>query len=111
MKRGPHWLLSDADAKDYGAKLANAMRHLPVTMGQKYIDWSAFAVAVFSYEGPRIGMDMQMQAQKANPRPQNGPAQVFQFAPRAAPEATGPAASATQAPSPDMTYEPEADQS
>ena len=47
MRRGPHWLLNDPDAKAYGLALANALRHLPVSMAQKYVDFAALGVAVF----------------------------------------------------------------
>jgi len=64
MARGPHWLLSDPDAKAYGLALSNALRHLPVTMAQKYIDFTALGIAVIAYEGPRVHMDMQLRAQR-----------------------------------------------
>jgi hypothetical protein len=112
MRRGPHWLLSDPDAKAYGAALANALRHLPISMAQKYVDYCALGVAVFAYEGPRIAIDMALKAQRTPTRPPPGPmgpAQVFQFrrpAPGAAsePEAVQPAPPGL---SPDMTYEPQ----
>jgi hypothetical protein len=105
MKRGPHWLLNDADAKAYGTALANALRHLPVTMAQKWIDYSALGLAVFAYEGPRVAIDMQLRQQRDQPRPRpQGPAQVFQFR-------TAPADAPRPAPPPsqegEMTYEPE----
>lgn len=83
MRRGPHWLLNDQDAKAYGLALSNALRHLPVTMAQKYIDFSALGLAIFAYEGPRIGIDMQLKrerlAQRQPVQPARGPAQIFQF--------------------------------
>jgi hypothetical protein len=110
MRRGPHWLLNEPDAKAYGTALANALRHLPVTMAQKYIDFTALGVAIIAYEGPRIAMDAALRAQRqtqTRPGP-IGPAQVFQFRrpPGAAsePEAVQPAPPGL---SPDMTYEPQ----
>ena len=116
MRRGPHWLLNDPDAKAYGAALANALRHLPVTMAQKYVDFAALGVAVMCYEGPRIHMDMQLrrERQAGARRPQQGPAQVFQFAPPPRPAPSEPQQQSRQAEPPqmpppfgDMTYEPD----
>lgn len=113
MRRGPHWLLNDGDAKAYGTALANALRHLPISMAQKYVDWTAFGVAVMAFEGPRIGIDMQLKAQRqqaGRQRPQ-GPAQVFQFTPRQegppAPTEVPPGATIPGAPTADMSYEPQ----
>jgi hypothetical protein len=113
MRRGPHWLLNDQDAKAYGLALANALRHLPVTMAQKWVDFTALGLAVFAYEGPRIAMDAAIrrdrQAQQRRPQPMG---QVFQFRP---PGAAGPqpppdAPAAPGGPMPgEMTYEPELD--
>jgi len=107
MRRGPHWLLSDPDAKAYGLALANALRHIPVQVAQKWIDFTALGCAVFAYEGPRIGMDMQLRAQRQRPaqRPPQAMGQVFQFRPPA-----GPNPAPQQPPAPmdgEMTYEPE----
>lgn len=116
MRRGPHWLLNDPDAKAYGAALANALRHLPVTMAQKYVDFAALGVAVMCYEGPRIHMDMQLRRERgaAARRPPAGPAQVFQFRPAPSPPASetpqqARPAEPSQMPPPfgDMTYEPD----
>jgi hypothetical protein len=107
MRRGPHWLLNDQDAKAYGLALANALRHLPVTMAQKYVDFCALGIAVFAYEGPRVALDMQLRAQRgaaARPRPPSGPAQVFQFRAAAGPQPEQPP---PQSPTVDMTYEPD----
>ena len=115
MARGPHWLLSDPDAKAYGLALSNALRHLPVTMAQKYIDFTALGIAVIAYEGPRVHMDMQLRAQRgAAGRPRQGPAQVFQFAPRPPQQPQEPAngAAPPEPPTVDMpmTYEPQLDE-
>lgn len=121
MKRGRHWLLTDADAKDYGQKLVNALRHIPVTMAQKYVDFTALGAAVFTYESPRIMMDMQLKAQRQRRPPPFGPAQIFQFrspSPGPGGEAqaertnqpaqAGPiAGNRYEGPAPDMTYEPD----
>lgn len=118
MRRGPHWLLSDQDSKAYGKALANALRHLPITMAQKWIDFSALGLAIFAYETPRIGMDIQLkqqaQARRQQPQPMG---QVFQFRPAAPPPSAAPQPSqqppqpspqgAATAPAGDMTYEPE----
>lgn len=119
MRRGPHWLLNDPDAKAYGFALANALRHLPVTMAQKYVDFTALGVAVIAYEGPRIAVDVALRGQREAPRPApSRPAQVFRF--RAggsgptggperagAPDRPGEAMPLGTGPSGDMTYEPQ----
>lgn len=126
MSRGPHWLLNDADAKAYGTALANALRHLPITMAQKYIDFSALGLAVVAYEGPRIGMDVRIKAERMQRGAQQPPppAQIFRFRPTGAqpnqpaplqqpapnPGPPGPVPPAGPLPlnrAPDMTYEPE----
>lgn len=115
MKRGPHWLLNDQDARQYGQALANAVRHLPVVVAQKYFDYAALAGAIAMHEGPRVTMDIAIAAERrAGRRPTYAqPAQVFQFGPRPAappPPPQGPMAqpAAQQpGPTPDMTYEPE----
>lgn len=109
MRRGPHWLLNDPDAKAYGLALANALRHLPVTMAQKYVDFTALGVAIFAYEGPRVAMDMQLKAQRqAQQRRPQGPAQVFQFRPASGPDRPpAPPQGQQEGVTVDMTYEPE----
>jgi hypothetical protein len=106
MRRGPHWLLSDPDAKAYGLALANALRHLPVTMAQKWIDFSALGLAVFAYEGPRMAMDMQIRRERQQQRRPGPMGQVFQFTPPARPGG-GAAPAAPSQPEGEMTYEPE----
>lgn len=88
--RGPHWLLSDADAKAYGLALSNALRHLPITTSQKYVDFTVLGLAVITHTTPRVVMDMQLRQarQRGGPQPRQGPmgrgpAQVFQFTPNA----------------------------
>lgn len=107
MSRGPHWMLTDADAKNYGAALANALRHLPIQVAQKYLDFGALGLAVLAYNGPRLAMDHQLRraareaAARATPN-------VFSFTPRSASGAAQEAAPQSQAgPAADMTYEPE----
>lgn len=105
MQRGPHWLLADPDAKQYGAALANALRHLPLSTTQKTMDFAALAMAIFAHEGPRVMMDIQLSRQRRQPQ-QPGPARVFQFRPTQGP----PPPPQPQQPAPpfsDVTYEPE----
>ena len=81
FRREGHWLLNDADAKAYGLALRNALRHVPVTIAQKYFDFGALAVAVATYEFPRVALSAELRAaatQRSGPA--RGPAQVFQFA-------------------------------
>lgn len=116
MRRGPHWLLSDPDAKAYGTALSNALRHLPITAAQKTIDFAALGIAVMAYELPRVGIDMQLRAQRqaqaqARRQPQ-GPAQVFQFRPNSPPPQSATPQQPVQPPvvdgfASDMTYEPD----
>ena len=84
-RRGQHWLLSDDEAKHYGGALSNALRHLPVTMAQKYVDFTALAVAVCMYEAPRIAIDMgirrQMQQQAAAQRANGQAGQAYAMGP------------------------------
>jgi hypothetical protein len=77
--RGPHWLLNDTDAKAYGLALSNAMRHLPFTATQKYFDFSALAVAVFAYDGPRLARDIELRQPGASQEVRRPSGQVFHF--------------------------------
>lgn len=125
--RGPHWLLNDDDAKKYGVALANAARHLPVQATQKAVDFTMLAVAVATFDGPRVALDMQLRAQRqAQARQPSHGSPVFAFVPpasgppRPAPAQSNPtsplhptaATSGAQPPPPQeapMTYEPELD--
>lgn len=76
MGRGPHWLLSEQEAQIYGAALANALRHLPVAVGQKYIDFTALGVAMVTIDGARLRQDILLRRRQApagaeNTRPAN----------------------------------------
>jgi hypothetical protein len=101
QRQEPHWMLNDDDAKKYGQALANAMRHLPVKVAQKYIDYSTLCMVAFVIETPRVVRSAQLaRAPKAAPR---GPAQVFQFVnprPDLNPNAPPPPPTATPSPSP-----------
>lgn len=82
--------------------MANAARHFPLKATQKAIDVSAFVMAAFIIESPRIIRSAQLARQPRTPP--RGPAQVFYPfaatgpAPQAAPPSppgTPPAAAAT----------------
>lgn len=91
----PHWMLNDDDAKRYGQALANALRHMPVKVAQKYVDYSTLVMVAFIMETPRVVRSAQLA--RAPKQPQRGPAQVFQFVqpqPQAQPSPP-PAANAT----------------
>ena len=94
-----HWMLSDDDAKRYGTALANALRHMPVRVAQKYVDYSTLVMVAFVMETPRVVRSIQIA--RAPKQPQRGPAQVFQFVqpqpqPQpASPPSPSPAATAT----------------
>lgn len=103
MRRGQHWLLSDAEAHAYGLALSNALRHLPVKMAQKYVDFSALAVAVLTYEGPRIVTDIQQRRRGGSPgtgdqRRSHPPPTIDGLA--SAPSGAGGAANGADAPAP-----------
>jgi hypothetical protein len=106
MKRGPHWLLSDTDAKHYGTCLANALRHIPIGMAQKSVDFTMLGIAIFIYEMPRVAMDQAIRQGKA-PR-ERGPAQVFHFVPNPATAQAGQAGKGNgAAPPPEPEVRPE----
>lgn len=106
-------MLNDADAKAYGQAVVNALRHIPVVVAQKYIDFAALFGAVVTHDVPRLTMDMRIAAERrSGRRPQYAnPAPVFQFGPRPVPdqprEAAAPPPGPQSGPPPDMTYEPE----
>lgn len=92
LRNEPHWMLTDADARQYGAAFVNAMRHVPIAAAQKTIDFTTLAIVVFAMEIPRIGRSIQLAKAREAPKPR-GPAQVFPFANPAptgsAPQAAG----------------------
>ncbi len=75
----PHWLLNDPDAARYALAVSNAMRHLPIKVAQKAVDYTAFAMVAFSIESPRIIRSAQLAGAKPGRPPQRGPAEVFRF--------------------------------
>jgi len=91
----PHWLMSEPDALAYARYVSNAMRHLPVAVAQKWVDFGALVGAIAFYETPRVNrsLALAMQQQPASgfrraqqqqaPVPPGG-AQVFQFVPNPA---------------------------
>ena len=84
FREEPHWLLSEPDAQAYARYLHNAMRHLPVSVAQKYVDFVALGGAFVVYSGGRIVRSMQLAQQPPQPQQQRPPvppggAQVFQF--------------------------------
>lgn len=92
MSDQQHWLMSEPDAKAYARYCANALRHMPMQVAQKWVDFTAFGGAFFFYTGSRIITSMQI-ARGGGPQqqqqPQRGPvppggAQVFQFVPNPA---------------------------
>lgn len=102
MTEQPHWLLSEPDAKAYARYVANALRHMPMTVAQKWVDFTALGGAFFVFTGGRIIQSMQLAgrigggpAAQRRPPPQQAPgggAQVFQFTPNPAQEAPDGAA-------------------
>ena len=93
-------MLSEDDAKRYGAALANALRHMPIRAAQKTIDYSTLVMVAFVMETPRIVRSVQLA--RAPKQPPRGPAQVFQFVPNPAqaPSPQPSPAAATSSPPP-----------
>lgn len=82
LKRNePHWMLSEADSKRYGAALANALRHMPIHAAQKTIDFGVLAFMIFEMETPRIVRSIQLAKLTPHQRQamQRGPAKIFEF--------------------------------
>lgn len=109
----PHWLINDDDSKRYGTALGNALRHLPIKVAQKSIDYGALVVVAFAIETPRIVRSMQL-ARAPAPSPSRGPAQVFQFhqpsqpsSPATPPPVSPTAAAGSGGPPPDFADEPD----
>jgi hypothetical protein len=118
----PHWLLNDGDAKVYGQAVSNALRHVPIKVAQKSLDFGMLFIVACQFEFPRIVLSTQMTRARGQRRSPGGPAQVFQFTrPPPPPPASPPGGASPHVPggevplngsaaaSPDMTYEPEPD--
>jgi hypothetical protein len=99
-RREPHWQLSDQDARAYGLALSNALRHIPILVAQKYVDFSALALAVMTYDGPRLMLSAQA---KATPQQQAQTAKIFSFNPPGTPSPAAPHPSQSQGPRPEST--------
>ncbi len=85
MRNEPHWMLTDADAKAYGAALHNAMRHFPIGATQKALDLGALMMMAFTMESPRVHKSWSM-ARDRKQRPtgqeaQGGGATVYRLHP------------------------------
>jgi len=76
-------MLTDQDAKTYGAAIANAMRHIPIGITQKALDFSALAFCIINMETPRVmASTRNARERRRNPNAEpRGPAQVFEFRP------------------------------
>jgi hypothetical protein len=87
MQRGePHWMLSEADAKAYGTALKNALRHIPVTVAQKSIDYTTLFICAMNFEAPRIFASYRMRNEQRRPaQPARPAAQVYTLHPNANP--------------------------
>jgi hypothetical protein len=100
----PHWMLNEADAKRYGAALANALRHFPLQTTQKAIDFSVLVFCIFEMETPRVVKSIQLAKLPPHLRrqAQRGPAKIFEFAPNFSPpppsDAPQPGGSPTSGP-------------
>jgi hypothetical protein len=87
--------MSEPDALAYARYVSNAMRHLPVAVAQKWVDFGALVGAIAFYETPRVNRSLALamqgqpqsgfrrQQQQPGPPP-GGTAQVFQFVPNPA---------------------------
>lgn len=85
---GPHWLLSDDDAKTYARAVQNVSRHYNVETAQKTIDWCNLIGMVSFVEGTRLMAQRQARAAAKAPPPSpfSTTMPVFQFAPPTAPQ-------------------------
>lgn len=60
----PHWMLTDADVKAYGAALHNAMRHFSIGATQKALDIGAAMMMAFAMESPRVHLSWRMARER-----------------------------------------------
>src|SRR5258708_6604360 len=100
-----HWLLTDADAKQYGAALHNAMRHFPVQVTQKALDVGALMMMVFMMETPRVRNSWQKGRERQRPTSSPAPgggAQVY----RLHPDNPAPSPAPSPAPTPPAVQPP-----
>jgi hypothetical protein len=67
---GPHWAMSETDAKHYAQAWANALRHLPVGRSQKAVDFSALVMAIGLHEGIRLQHSLELKRQREQARRQ-----------------------------------------
>jgi hypothetical protein len=65
----PHWLLTDADAKQYAAALQNAARHFSIGATQKALDVGALIMMAFTMESPRVHRSFALARERRERRP------------------------------------------
>ena len=97
QRNEPHWLLSEGDAKLYGNALKNALRHIPVQVAQKSIDFTTLFICAMNFETPRVYASYRNRRARRDPPPPQRPAtaQVYTLHPNNPPPppsaATAPA--------------------
>ena len=91
---GPHWLLSDEDAKTYALAVNNVARHYDIQAAQKTIDIFNLLGMVCFIEGTRLLYQRNPAARQAQ-QPRSGAqiVPIFQFDPRVASPFPPPASS------------------
>jgi hypothetical protein len=83
MRGGPHWQMSEPEAKGLTEAAGRVMRHYSIAASQKMIDWGALVTLGFASYGPRIALTVdQVKAQRAA---NQVPATVYPFTPQPAP--------------------------
>jgi hypothetical protein len=96
-----HWLLTDQDARTYAVAMQNALRHIPITVTQKYVDFAAAFIVAAQMEIPRIYMSAELaRARAAAMRGQRPAGTVFEFYPPGTPPPAAPAPPNPQQPPP-----------
>lgn len=87
---GPHWLMSDDDAKNYANAINNVARHYDVGAAQKTIDICNFIGLTAFYEGTRL-LYTRQQAGRPQPPPRSADiVPIFKFDPPFPPAAAAP---------------------
>lgn len=76
---GAHWMMPEAEAKQFVTAWQNVMRHYPITMTQKAFDWAMCFSAMLYLNIPRVTKTVQQRRdkQRGQPRPQ---ATILRFA-------------------------------
>lgn len=77
---GAHWMMPEAEAKQFVIAWQNVLRHYPISVTQKAFDIAMCVSAMTYLNLPRVLKTVQLQKDKARGQPPRPQAQILRFA-------------------------------